>query len=61
MFLHFFLFICLFFNRGKQLFEFSDHELAQKGGYDLIHPDDLNYYASGHQERKSSNGISDKP
>lgn len=36
--------------RGKILFGFADQELLDKGGYDLIHPDDLNYYAAAHQE-----------
>jgi len=34
------------------VFDYSDQELLQKGGYDLIHPDDLNYFAAAHQERK---------
>lgn len=41
-----------FINRGKLLFGYSDHELQEKGGYDLIHPDDLTYYAAAHQECK---------
>jgi hypothetical protein len=36
--------------RGKQLFEFSEREMADKGGYDLIHPDDLQYYSAAHHE-----------
>ena len=43
-----------FFSRGKLLFGYSDHELQEKGGYDLIHPDDLTYYAAAHQECKNS-------
>ena len=35
------------------MFGYSDHELQEKGGYDLIHPDDLTYYAAAHQERKN--------
>ena len=42
------------FFRGKLLFGYSDHELQEKGGYDLIHPDDLTYYAPAHQERKNA-------
>lgn len=40
----------LFFYRGKATFGYSDRELATKSGYDLIHPDDLNYFSSAHQE-----------
>ncbi|XP_015926692.1 aryl hydrocarbon receptor isoform X2 [Parasteatoda tepidariorum] len=36
--------------RGKQLLGFSDSELSNKGGYDLVHYDDLAYVASAHQE-----------
>ncbi|RWS29650.1 uncharacterized protein B4U80_00008, partial [Leptotrombidium deliense] len=36
--------------RGKQLLGFSDQELVTKGGYDLVHYDDLAYVASAHQE-----------
>ncbi|XP_076054168.1 aryl hydrocarbon receptor spineless [Oratosquilla oratoria] len=36
--------------RGKMLLGYSDLELANKGGYDLIHYDDLAYVASAHQE-----------
>lgn len=39
--------------RGKLLFGYSDGELLERGGYDLIHPDDLQYYAAAHQERKT--------
>jgi aryl hydrocarbon receptor len=31
---------------------FSDSELANMGGYDLVHFDDLSYVASAHQERE---------
>ncbi|XP_054163396.1 uncharacterized protein LOC128961209 [Oppia nitens] len=36
--------------RGRQLLGYSDSELANKGGYDLVHYDDLAYVASAHQE-----------
>ncbi|XP_023233093.1 aryl hydrocarbon receptor protein 1-like isoform X3 [Centruroides sculpturatus] len=36
--------------RGKQLLGYSDGELANKGGYDFVHYDDLAYVASAHQE-----------
>lgn len=39
--------------RGKMLLGYSDSELANMGGYDLVHYDDLAYVASAHQERKS--------
>lgn len=35
------------------LLGFSDSELAEMGGYDLVHYDDLAYVASAHQECKS--------
>lgn len=38
--------------RGKMLLGYSDSELANMGGYDLVHYDDLAYVASAHQERK---------
>ncbi|XP_059143352.1 uncharacterized protein LOC131930762 [Physella acuta] len=46
-------------NRGKSMFAYSDHELANKSGYDLIHPDDLNYFSSAHQEliKTGSSGL----
>lgn len=34
------------------LLGYSDSELANMGGYDLVHYDDLAYVASAHQERK---------
>lgn len=34
------------------LLGYSDTELANMGGYDLVHYDDLAYVASAHQERK---------
>ncbi|CAH1134245.1 unnamed protein product [Ceutorhynchus assimilis] len=36
--------------RGKLLLGYSDSELANMGGYDLVHYDDLAYVASAHQE-----------
>uniref|UniRef100_T1IKB1 Aryl hydrocarbon receptor n=1 Tax=Strigamia maritima TaxID=126957 RepID=T1IKB1_STRMM len=36
--------------RGKILLGYSDAELSSKGGYDLVHFDDLAYVASAHQE-----------
>ncbi|KAK6631683.1 hypothetical protein RUM43_013747 [Polyplax serrata] len=36
--------------RGKMLLGYSDAELANMGGYDLVHYDDLAYVASAHQE-----------
>ncbi|CAH1799589.1 unnamed protein product [Owenia fusiformis] len=46
-------------HRGKMLFGYSDKELSAKGGYDLIHPDDLNYFAAAHQEliKTGSSGL----
>lgn len=38
--------------RGKSVLGYSDSELANMGGYDLVHYDDLAYVASAHQERK---------
>lgn len=38
--------------RGKMLLGYSDSELANLGGYDLVHYDDLAYVASAHQERE---------
>lgn len=34
------------------VFGYTDRDLATKMGYDLIHPDDLSYFAAAHQERK---------
>lgn len=34
------------------LLGYSDSELANMGGYDLVHYDDLAYVASAHQECK---------
>ncbi|XP_055679518.1 aryl hydrocarbon receptor protein 1 isoform X2 [Lutzomyia longipalpis] len=36
--------------RGKLILGYSDAELANMGGYDLVHFDDLSYVASAHQE-----------
>nr|CAD7262130.1 unnamed protein product [Timema shepardi] len=36
--------------RGKMLLGYTDSELANLGGYDLVHYDDLAYVASAHQE-----------
>ncbi|XP_077290277.1 uncharacterized protein LOC143914060 [Arctopsyche grandis] len=36
--------------RGKLLLGYSDSELANMGGYDLVHYEDLSYVASAHQE-----------
>lgn len=36
--------------KGKQMLGYSDSELANMGGYDLVHFDDLAYVASAHQE-----------
>ncbi|XP_072762819.1 uncharacterized protein Ss isoform X2 [Anoplolepis gracilipes] len=36
--------------RGKMLLGYSDAELTNLGGYDLVHYDDLAYVASAHQE-----------
>ncbi|XP_067118712.1 aryl hydrocarbon receptor-like isoform X2 [Centruroides vittatus] len=36
--------------RGKQVLGYSDADLSNKGGYDLVHFDDLAYVASAHQE-----------
>lgn len=38
--------------RGKMLLGYTDVELANLGGYDLVHYDDLAYVASAHQECK---------
>lgn len=44
--------IVLYFFRGKLLLGYCDSELANMGGYDLVHYDDLAYVASAHQERE---------
>ncbi|XP_049537606.1 uncharacterized protein LOC125952273 isoform X2 [Anopheles darlingi] len=40
-------------HKGKNTLGYSDSELANMGGYDLVHYDDLAYVASAHQERAS--------
>ena len=40
--------------RGRQLLGYSDSEMSNKGGYDLVHYDDLAYVASAHQECEST-------
>ncbi|XP_058057389.1 aryl hydrocarbon receptor [Anopheles bellator] len=37
-------------HKGKNTLGYSDSELANMGGYDLVHYDDLAYVASAHQE-----------
>lgn len=46
------LFCFDFIYRGKNTLGYSDSELANMGGYDLVHYDDLAYVASAHQERE---------
>jgi aryl hydrocarbon receptor len=41
-------------SRGRLLLNYSEPELANKGGYELVHYDDLAYMANAHQERTSS-------
>ena len=36
--------------RGREVLGFSDGEVGSLGVYDLVHPDDLAYVASAHQE-----------
>src|SRR5690606_1458384 len=43
--------------RGRALLGYSEAELTNRGGYDLIHHDDLFYVASAHQECKRSRGV----
>lgn len=40
--------------KGKMLLGYSDAELTNLGGYDLVHYDDLAYVASAHQECRST-------
>lgn len=42
----------MIFFRGKHILGYSDSELINMGGYDLVHYEDLAYVASAHQERK---------
>jgi hypothetical protein len=44
--------------RGKLLLGYGDAEYQQTGGYDLIHPDDLKYYANAHKECRISHFFS---
>lgn len=39
-------------SRGRQLLGYSEAEMSNRGGYDLVHHDDLSYVASAHQECK---------
>ncbi|KAL3881168.1 hypothetical protein ACJMK2_027625 [Sinanodonta woodiana] len=41
------------------MFGYSDRDLLVKSGYDLVHPDDLNYFSLGHQEliKTGSSGL----
>ena len=39
-------------SKGKLLLGYNDTEFTQFGGYDLIHSDDLKYYANAHKECK---------
>lgn len=41
-------------SKGKTFLGYTDAEYSQFGGYDLIHPDDLKYYANAHKECKNS-------
>ncbi|OTF69476.1 aryl hydrocarbon receptor-like protein [Euroglyphus maynei] len=36
--------------RGRSLLGYNESDLSNRGGYDLIHQDDLFYVASAHQE-----------
>ena len=46
-------------SKGKLILGYSDAEFSQTGGYDLIHPDDLKYYANAHKEllKTGSSGL----
>ena len=41
-----------YFFRGREMLQYEEADLADFGGYDLVHHDDLSYVASAHQERK---------
>lgn len=41
--------------KGKLILGYTDADYNQTGGYDLIHPDDLKYYANAHKECKIFN------
>ena len=45
--------IVSFDQRGKEVLGFSETEFAAIGIYDIVHPEDLAYVASAHQECKS--------
>lgn len=34
---------------------YSDNEFISMSGYELVHPDDLKYYANSHKECKNIN------
>ena len=36
------------------MLQYEEADLADFGGYDLVHHDDLSYVASAHQERKEN-------
>ncbi len=40
--------------RGREMLSYSESDVSQVGGYDLVHYDDLAYVASAHQERERS-------
>lgn len=42
-----------FFFRGKALLGYTDGDVINKSGYDLVHYDDITYVAQAHQERRS--------
>ena len=46
------LFFLYIFNRGKEMLQYDDNQMAEFRGYDLVHHDDLAYVASAHAERK---------
>ncbi len=39
-----------YFFRGKLVLGYSDNEFTSMSGYELVHPDDLKYYANSHKE-----------
>ena len=53
--------IVSFDQRGKEVLGFSETEFAAIGIYDIVHPEDLAYVASAHQECKSLSLSSLKP
>ena len=46
-------------SKGKHLMGYSETEFTQFGGYDLVHPDDLKYFANAHKEllKTGSSGL----